>query len=186
MLYCMPNKTVRAKTVLKLSLKNCSKIKCQSRSRQYINYIQTQYNLTLSDMLHIDTSFSVSTDIIFTFSGVWLPFRRIIWFYRFLLHWPFPSWCPCWSRFSKHRDEVIGWRGWGMKWLGGEGGGCARGLIRRRLLPDVCSCCLSNSRNASVSATRRMLFFPITCFLSNIWGLAILKKLKIEAFVYRT
>ena len=41
----------------------------------------------------------------------------------------------------------------GLRWLGG--GGCARGLIRRRLLPDVCSCCVS--RSASVRMARRGL-----------------------------
>ena len=57
--------------------------------------------------------------------GVWLPF-----------FWIFvgssPSWCPCLSRFLRHR-------GWGCSVGGGEGT-FARGLIRRHLLPDVCSC----------------------------------------------
>ena len=70
--------------------------------------------------------------------------------------------------------------------MGGGGGGvgvCAHGLTRRRLLPDVCSCCVS--RNASVSVDRRGLIvvcrdLPITCFLSKFWGLAILRKLNTE------
>ena len=69
--------------------------------------------------------------------------------------------------------------------VGGRGA-CARGLRRRRLLPDVCSCCVS--RNASVSMAYRGLIvasreLPITCFLSNFWALAILKKLITETRV---
>ena len=52
---------------------------------------------------------------------------------------------------------------------GGEGAGaCVRGLIRRRLLPDVCICCVS--RNASVSVAWRELIVAcrdmhINCFV---------------------
>ena len=68
-------------------------------------------------------------------------------------------------------------------------GACARGLIRRRLLPDICSCCVS--RNAPVSVLRKRLIvacrdLPITCFLSNFWGLVILKMFNIESRIYRT
>ena len=69
----------------------------------------------------------------------------------------------------------------GLRLLGGDA--CARGLIHRRLLPGVCSCCVS--RNASVSEARKGLIvtcrdLPITCFLSNISGLVILSKLNTE------
>ena len=45
------------------------------------------------------------------------------------------------------------------------------------------------SRDASVSVARRGLIFacrdlPSTSFLSNVWGLAILKKLNTETRVY--
>ena len=60
-------------------------------------------------------------------------------------------------------------------------GACPRELIHRHLLPEVvCSCCVS--RNVSKSVARRRLIvacrdLPITCFLSNFWGLKILKKI---------
>ena len=77
----------------------------------------------------------------------------------------------------------------GLRWLGGCACARARGLIRRRLLPDVCSCCVS--RNASVSVAWRGLIVAcrdlhINCFFSIFWGLAILKKFKTETRVYRT
>ena len=54
---------------------------------------------------------------------------------------------------------------------------------------DVCSCYVSPS--ASVSVAWRVLIvacqdLPITCFLSNFWGLAVLKKLNTETHIYRT
>ena len=74
---------------------------------------------------------------------------------------------------------------------GGRGdGACPRELIHRHLLPEVvCSCCVS--RNVSKSVARRRLIvacrdLPITCFLSNFWGLKILKKLNTEIRIYLT
>ena len=71
------------------------------------------------------------------------------------------------------------------------GGGCtrAREIIRRRLILDVCSCCVSG--NESVCEAQRVVIVPAeTCqspvFLSNFWGSAILKMLNAETRVYRT
>ena len=54
-------------------------------------------------------------------------------FYRSSLFW-----CPCLSRFLRRRI-----------WGGSVGDSCAHELICRRLLPDICSCCVF--RNAAVS-----------------------------------
>ena len=64
--------------------------------------------------------------------------------YRILLHQSSLFWCHCLSRF-----------------LGTKGleSACARGLIRRRLLPDVCNYYVS--RNALVSVARRVLLVAI-------------------------
>ena len=66
---------------------------------------------------------------------------------------------------------------------------CTRGLIRRRLLPDVCNYYVS--RNALVSVAWRWLL--VTCrglcftfFPSNVCGVAILRKLNTETRVFRT
>ena len=69
------------------------------------------------------------------------------------------------------------------------GDACARGLIRRRLLSDVCS--YPASRNASVSVARRWLLVAcrgprFTFFPSNVCGVAILRNLNTETRVFRT
>ena len=66
------------------------------------------------------------------------------------------------------------------------GDACARDLIRRRLLPDVCRYCVS--RGASVTVVQRGLLvavknLPITLFLSNFCSLAILKNVNTETRV---
>ena len=49
----------------------------------------------------------------------------------------------------------------------------------RRLLPDICSCCVS--RNATGSVARRGLQrSPVDFFLLNFWCVAILKKLNTD------
>ena len=58
-----------------------------------------------------------------------------------------------------------------MAWWGGVGGGgaaCALELIRRRLLLDVCSCCVS--RNASVSVARRRLVVACPSPVFKLFG----------------
>ena len=66
---------------------------------------------------------------------------------------------------------------------------CARDLIRRCLLLDVCSYCAY--RNLSISVARKGLLvacrdLPITTFLSNSWDLATMRKLNTDTHAYCT
>ena len=71
------------------------------------------------------------------------------------------------------------------------GDACARELIRRRFLPDVCSCCVSQNVSVNVAWREQIVAcrdLPINWFLSNVCGLhvTILKKLNTETCVCRT
>ena len=86
-------------------------------------------------------------------------------------------------------DAIIRLDFWRHRGRGGSVEGFACGLICSRLLPDVCSYCVS--RKASVKVARRGLIvacrdLPITCFLLYVWGIALLKKLNTETCVYCT
>ena len=62
-----------------------------------------------------------------------------------------------------------------------DAGACT--LILRRLLPDVCSYCVSRSSPVSFDRKRSLVacrHLSIAFFLLNFWGLAILKKLNTE------
>ena len=111
-------------------------------------------------------------------SGVWLPFFCII--------LDFVGSCCIDHLLSDalvclvSRDTVVevarlGW---------GGADAYASGLICRRILPDICSCCVC--RNASVTVPRCLPRPAYHLFSFKLLGLAMLKKLNTEMRVYRT